>query len=1012
MRCSSLLCSLLVLLLAGPISAWTLWESPYGNTEVVDQQQGKDDVGYSMGGEPGVGQTFILRATPLVRMDFKVKNRTDPRPGRFRLWKWTKDLAATRAQAPVFEDIVDLTGRDTFQQRSFFPDLEVEVGAVYYCEFSRPTGEAYYLAGNKGDTDLYPGGQLWLNGFPRGNKDLWFRTSSSPHGLPQTPVLQPSDPALPWTIPAVPGPPVTRADYQDYLKGVADSVRTRSLVGDNKYSHTWSVYDAMLYRTTNDEQYAKNVALMLRNAAKWRAAHPDEEIGFTWMECPGTAYMCVRNSPSLTADDHAMIRTLLLDSARKHWKIREYGAMNRSLGSAVSYLLVTKLFPDAPEAKEWATYAEGVWNEFWAVRDTDEDSGHYNYLGWRYILEYAMIAGKDDQVWPDARYRALVDRFFQHFSPLGVDAGYGDALGWAVEWPTAVWLFEKAGKQWHAPQYRWLAYRIFDYHRTHLRDEKPWLATYQDAITFGFVYYDTDDKLTPAPPTPPEEILAAKQDGEDASWSPRKTAALGQTFTPTATPLVKLEVKAKNNGNPKPGTVKLWKWQGDYATTVAKPPLYQDVLDLRGKDEYQLKTFFPFLEVEVGAIYYLQFDGAGTAFVLAGTKQAGENGTVSYQGEKQTGSLWYRTYTLSKTGSTVTMRQQGILQTTEQRRADQGRWFKFGEGQVPEKLILRSGYGVDDLHATFDLLSGYGHGHVSIGALSSLTDHGAVIMHENDYRDDAQDQDENMAVLKRYAGGSYGLPSYHCTVSHFSDYRRATVAWLDWTDPHGWQVKQQRRVYFVKNRFLLIRDRFTFSTAMKAAAGQVWHGADVHPTHDANWFDLYWREPRGLAWKFSNPERYALLYFVPRADCDFQAWKERAYSPKYTSPPFVFTQKWVGDADPDTTRWFDSLLLPHGKELSPLQAAGQITILYDDGANVALQIRCGDETWTVVDNPAGKRLTNAKLDTDAHYLLTRSKPNTPDYVLARQASVVKVGAMSLKWPAPVSVEVGAVSSKL
>jgi hypothetical protein len=988
-----------LLTLAGQAGNWALWESPYRNAEVLDQRQTAEDSGYAMQGAAGVGQTFTPRATPLVRLDLRVKNRADVRPGLLRLWKWAGTPAATRMAPPLFEDVIDLTGRDSYQLRAFYPNLPVEVGAVYYVECSRPTGNGYYLLGAKGDRDLYPDGTLYINDVARAGKDLWFKTYTTPRAAPPPPLLVPSDPALPWTPPGEPGPAVTRADYLAVITDAAAYARRYTTSTDAKYAYCSATYDAVLYRETKDEQYAKNVAAILRNAVRYRAANPPAAIGFEWMEYPAIAYLLALESPSLTADDHAAIKNLLLDSARKHWPLREHGAMNRSLGSAVTYLLVTRLYPDAPEAAAWRAYAEEVWQEFWVPRDTDEDSGHYVYLGWRYILEYAMLSGKDDAVWADPAFKALVERTFQHFSPLGADAGFGDALGWAVEWPTAIWLFEKAAAKWRDGKYRWLAQRIFAYHRDHLRDEKLHIAIYQDTISLAFASIEADETLKPVQPEMPRELLAARQERDDVDWTPRKTESLGFTFTPTASPLVKLELKARGT-DPKPITVKLWKWQEDYATTTAVPPLFQDTFTCGAA--YAVKAFTPYLPLERGASYYLECGGSA-AFELAGTKEAMKGAAIRYRDATTPGALWFRTATLSPAGSVVTTRRQATLLPTGQRNMG---WYRFEESMAPEKLILRSGYGMDDLFASFNLLSAYGHGHVELGALCQLTDGGAVLLHANDYRDDAQDQDESMPVVRRYAGGTMGEPDTRVTMAHFADYRRATVAWADFVDPHGWGVRQQRRFLFAKNRFLLVRDRFTLPEKLHAAVGPVWHGYDVARTTGDNWFDLYWREPRGLAWKYKNPERYVLLWLAPRAGTTVDAWKEPSYNPQYTTAPYVIAQQRIIDAKAETTAWFDSLLLPHGKELAPEAAAANVKVLHDDGVAIALQVTARGERWLVVDNPTDKRLTAPGLETDAHHLLARTQPGKPDYLLARAATTVKWGAMAYTWAVPVTVEIG------
>src|SRR5204862_350862 len=57
-------------------------------------------------------------------------------------------------------------------------------------------------------------------------------------------------------------------------------------------------------------------------------------------------YLWIKNSPALTQAEHDFARTclLLLDSKLEY--PREYGAMNRSMGSAEARMLISLLFPD------------------------------------------------------------------------------------------------------------------------------------------------------------------------------------------------------------------------------------------------------------------------------------------------------------------------------------------------------------------------------------------------------------------------------------------------------------------------------------------------------------------------------------------------------------------------------------------------------------------------------------------------------------------------------------------
>jgi hypothetical protein len=283
-------------------------------------------------------------------------------------------------------------------------------------------------------------------------------------------------------------------------------------------------------------------------------------------------------------------------------------------------------------------------------------------------------------------------------------------------------------------------------------------------------------------------------------------------------------------------------------------------------------------------------------------------------------------------------------------------------------------------------------------------------------------EDEAIPLLRRYWGGSYGAPGEHATITRFADSRNATVAWLEWDDPRGWQVRQERRLYFVKNRFLLVRDRFSFPERMGVAVGPVWHVGDLHPRHGVDWYDVYYREPLSNVWKYRNPERYALLYFVPRPGQRSGAFEEASYLPSEgcprntrsdtvdarcrSGPPFVVYQRWTGETSPGESRWFDTLLIPHGPELSPADAAARVRVLLADAERVALEVKVGDETWTILDQPREGVVDVPGLAADARYAILRSAPDRPPYLLAHAATRIEVGDLSYRWPVRTSVELG------
>ena len=147
---------------ASNAEGWSLWPSPFTGQEVLDQSQTTESPGNSVGVKKDrpVGQVFVPSKSPLLRMEFKVHNRYDARPGRIRLYRWQGDPERTRAAPPIFEDVLELSGDIGHQRRSVFPRLAVEPGAPLFVDFSAPARGEYTLGAATDGKDHYPPGRL------------------------------------------------------------------------------------------------------------------------------------------------------------------------------------------------------------------------------------------------------------------------------------------------------------------------------------------------------------------------------------------------------------------------------------------------------------------------------------------------------------------------------------------------------------------------------------------------------------------------------------------------------------------------------------------------------------------------------------------------------------------------------------------------------------------------------------------------------------------------------------
>lgn len=989
---------------------WLLWPGAYGETEKLDQCQPLATTGFNcyQNGNPS-GQTFTPSMSPLTRLDLMFYGHNDMRPFTLAIRKWQTDYATTIAGPILFSDTLVVPGPELRTILTTYPQLNVQTGQLYFVEFTNATSDSECLPIGVGDgTNHYVNGQFRVNGYLRDTMDLYLKTYSSSEGASVPPVFASSDTNLAWTPPPAPGALTGPADYFNVVKAYVDEVRWYYIAVTSQYNVGESFYEAFLYRATSNETYASNCVRLLEAGYAWRMAHTNEGVGFTWMERPAFAYMWVKDSPSITSEQHTKIKWLILDSARKFWTGREYGTHNRVLGGCLSYKLVTTLWNDMPEYAEWKAYADLCWAEFKSAMDTGEDSSHYSWLAWTYILELVMLYGEDDTIWSDPRFRELAGNMLAESTPLGPGPGCGDSNGWGLHWCIPVWLAEKAAVKLGRPEYRWSAYRSFDYPRQHLKNIGMHRAWYQELQGLAFAYFDANPAIPILPPRPISETMLTAQTADGSSiCNIQAGSRIGQTFTVGANLLAGFNVRARSAPAGAKLEMRLWRWTNDYQQTVASVPIFRDLAERDLKDEFRVRKFQPFLDLQTGVTYYAELSSTNSAFDVAVSDAVTDRygvGQVLVNGVAQTNrDLWFEALTLTNQASSVLWRRLYTPRRLSQITAEDPRWCDPRDEMIPDKLVLRSGYDPNDFFVLVNLVAGrYGHGHGELGAVQAVTDRGALLLADATY-DQKMNQDHSMAIVRRHWGGTYTGTPDRVSVDLMREYRNAVVARFSWTDYYGWDILQERRFIFVKNAFLLVRDRATARTAVRASFGSLWHTADMHPEHSSNWYDVYVREPLGLnGWLFKNPERHALLYMVSRAGREMASWKA-SYSGNPPAPPYISYQRFSGDIPANSDVWCDTLILPHGPEQTPAEAAGAVSVLYDDGTNVAIRVVYGGNTWTVADNPGGIRIEAGDFSTDAEYAVTRVD-HASFYMLVRNANCVESGALRREFGVRTSVE--------
>jgi hypothetical protein len=141
-----------------------------------------------------------------------------------------------------------------------------------------------------------------------------------------------------------------------------------------------------------------------------------------------------------------------------HWR----GPMHRATGEAIMKLLAVKMYPEIPEAKEWAEYGRRQWSDWWDYRDNPINDINY-FCGQAFPMAIgAHLLGREE-VFTDPGMRKFWDRLIHMTTPDGAVVPFGPAWGWNSHAGERLMLLEIAGAHTGDGRFRFAAHRIFNY---------------------------------------------------------------------------------------------------------------------------------------------------------------------------------------------------------------------------------------------------------------------------------------------------------------------------------------------------------------------------------------------------------------------------------------------------------------------------------------------------------------------------------------------------------------------
>ncbi len=269
---------------------------------------------------------------------------------------------------------------------------------------------------------------------------------------------------------------MTRESYMDWI--ARTYAKGRQAAWQNagsataKYQNNAARHEAFWYRVTRDETRAKMAMTFMRGVYAYLTEGPGKEdkVGFNIICLALDAYLWIKDSTSLTAEDHKLVHDWfnLMEDRNAGYEV---GAMNRSTGWATGRIILTKLYPDDPRNADRMKYAELVWNDWWQNRDTDENAEGYNALCFTYLAFWIGAMEQEDK-YQDPAVKALIYRFLSQVAPNGVVPFYGDECGWNNAPGTWIALFETCARVYRDGRFKWVAHRLYEY--TAPQEEQMW----------------------------------------------------------------------------------------------------------------------------------------------------------------------------------------------------------------------------------------------------------------------------------------------------------------------------------------------------------------------------------------------------------------------------------------------------------------------------------------------------------------------------------------------------------
>lgn len=676
---------------------------------------------------------------------------------------------------------------------------------------------------------------------------------------------------------------------------------------------------AHLFSLTGNETYLETIRSFLVHEAR----HPSRDQNFT-LSSLAQCYGLVK--PALPAETRELVEPYLAAHADECLIMESGTEMNRGIINALGLMRACTLLPDHPHHDTWEQTHRRFWREgLFRIRDTNEDSTHYNAL-WLYnVMQYVEATDIDEEAfYAQFWVREIFERHLRIRDPIGLEP---ETTGGQPSM-TIPAIMEWAGAIYRDGRFRWAAQRAFNFMRAQRGAEA--------AVTPEPMFVHVDDTVSPVPASTASFSSTRRYD----RLFPDKLVLRSGSGAETTALFVNLF-----NG----GGHGLADGSSVYSLVDGLSPLLMGAVRTTPCDAFS---------------NVVQVRRADEAFPFGSTWRPDQ---------------WRRTWVNLRAGNTAT---GGINIDLESISALGLRCEGSEAGTITLKNLAAVGA------TRRNLLSGPVEIPLRkwvpfpVPERLSLADHEAIAF-EWKYSNDAELADvsvfasssEPSSATSRWY--SFLLDTWResrvLLMGDFAEVSMASIE-VDVHDHAGGDHRQNRDMILIPGELVWVRDRMQLQSREPLQVGPLWHVRDVDErgddwaltrTHTTRWVKPSVIMGRPSGWMEGGPPRAMLLVMPRKPGVD----NRHVLDAEDTSGrPHCLFQHWHGEATAGTHIAFNSCLVLQADGVKSSELRKQIEVVHDDDRSAILRFR----NWLLVDNPDGAQINQAGIVTDYALLAIRT----------------------------------------